>query len=348
MKKTTAVGLFSGGLDSILACRVVVAQGIRVVALKFVTPFFDYELLGREEEYQAEVARKYGLSVELVDLSEGYLELLHNPAHGFGKHFNPCIDCKILMLTRARERMARYKASFLITGEVLGQRPMSQRRDTLRVIERESGCSGLLLRPLSAKLLNPTAAEQEGLVDRSRLHGFSGRGRKAQMQLAREFGITDYPNPAGGCILTDVNLGRRIERFYSGEHPFGGAGITVEDINLLLLGRQYLLFDRYWLILGRNEEENLRLEAARGPDDWLLQMTEHPGPTGLLRYAAREAGAGEGEELIRVAAGMAVRFAKKVDGVSLPAQVMVETPAGSESRIFAPLEESRFQAWRLE
>ena len=144
MSKTTAIGLFSGGLDSILACRIIADQDIRVRALKFVTPFFDHELLGREQEYQQEVQDKYGLEVELVDLSKGYIELLRNPAHGFGKNFNPCIDCKILMFTKAREMMAKYDASFLITGEVLGQRPMSQRRDTLNVIERDAICKDIL------------------------------------------------------------------------------------------------------------------------------------------------------------------------------------------------------------
>ena len=192
--------------------RVVAAQGIKVVALKFVTPFFDYDLLANKEAYVAEVKHKYGLDVELVNLSEGYLDLLRNPAHGFGKNFNPCIDCKILMLTRARELMAHYNASFLVTGEVMGQRPMSQRKDTLRLIERDAGCTGLLLRPLSAKLLAPTRAEQEGFVDREQLFGFSGRGRKPQIELAKAFGIKEYPNPAGGCILTDCNLGGRIEK----------------------------------------------------------------------------------------------------------------------------------------
>ena len=140
MTQATAIALFSGGLDSILASRVIMAQGIRVVALKFVTPFFDDHLLAREEAYRADVRRKYGIDVRLVDLSEGYVELVANPPHGYGKHFNPCIDCKIFMLRRARALMAEHDASFLISGEVLGQRPMSQRMDTLRLIERDSGC----------------------------------------------------------------------------------------------------------------------------------------------------------------------------------------------------------------
>ncbi|MBU4393918.1 MAG: thiamine biosynthesis protein, partial [Proteobacteria bacterium] len=164
MSQITALALFSGGLDSILACRVVAAQGIRVVAVKFVTPFFDYELLASRDAYQEEVFKKYGIEVLIEDLSDGYLDLLHNPQHGFGKNFNPCIDCKILMITRARAMMTSLGASFLVTGEVLGQRPMSQRRDTLQVIERDSGAQRSLLRPLSARLLPETEAEAQGWI----------------------------------------------------------------------------------------------------------------------------------------------------------------------------------------
>jgi len=210
MRDVRAIGLFSGGLDSILACRVVMAQGIEVVALKFVTPFFDHDLLADEVAYRQEMHRKYGINARVVDISEGYVRMLEQPVHGFGKNFNPCVDCKIFMLRRARELMAEYKASFILTGEVLGQRPMSQRRDTLRVIERDSGCEGVLLRPLCAQLMNPTLAETQGLVDREQLHRFSGRGRKEQKKLAAAFGIQDYPAPAGGCMLTDPNLAALI------------------------------------------------------------------------------------------------------------------------------------------
>ncbi len=183
MSDVRAIALFSGGLDSILACRVIMAQGIEVIGLKFVTPFFDHDLLQDEAAYAQEMQQKYGIDVRVVDISEGYVRMLEQPVHGFGKNFNPCIDCKIFMLRQARRLMAEYGASFIITGEVLGQRPMSQRRDTLRVIERDSGCEGLLLRPLCAQLMNPTQAETQGLVDREQLHRFAGRGRKEQKNL---------------------------------------------------------------------------------------------------------------------------------------------------------------------
>ena len=165
-KSVTALALFSGGLDSILACRTVAAQGIQVRALKFVTPFFSHHLLAEEEQFQQKMQNKYGIAAELIDLSSGYLDMLRQPKHGFGKNFNPCIDCKIMMLRRARELMEERGASFLITGEVLGQRPMSQRRDTLNLIEREAGCQDMLLRPLSAKLFKPILAERQGVIER--------------------------------------------------------------------------------------------------------------------------------------------------------------------------------------
>lgn len=346
LNKPLALGLFSGGLDSILACRVIAAQGIQVVALKFVTPFFDHDLLHQQEAYQQAMQRRYGLAVEVIDISAGYVRLLDQPVHGFGKHFNPCIDCKIMMLSKARELMPAYGASFLFTGEVLGQRPMSQRRDTLRVIERDSGCEGLLLRPLSAKLMPPTPAEREGLVDRNRLYDFSGRGRKPQKQLAAHLGITDYPAPAGGCMLTDPNLASRIRHFYQGLFGFGEQR-AVADIRLLTLGRQFKLDGDIWCILGRDERENIRLESLRGSDDWLVSMTSRPGPLALVRYGCLTVGNSRQEaEVIRLVAGLVVRYGKKVSGAAQAAEVRIDTGDGvQEQGIFTPLTEEQFASW---
>ena len=344
----TALGLFSGGLDSILACRVIADQGVRVIALKFVTPFFDSDLLACREEYGLAMQRKYGLTVELVDVSEGYLKLLENPVHGFGKHFNPCIDCKILMLTRARALMTAYGASFLVTGEVLGQRPMSQRRDTLRVIERDSGCTGLLLRPLCARLMNPTRAEDEGLVDRERLYGFSGRSRRQQKQLAAQLGITEYPTPAGGCMLTDLNLAPRIKQYYNGLFSFREPQWAVDDIRLLVIGRQFKLDDEVWFIVGRNEQENRQLEALRRPDDWLLWMTVRPGPLGLLRYARQKvAGSEREEEILRRLGGIVVRYGKKIEGQAEEAEVTIDQGTSVMRAHFLPLADAACQQWRM-
>ena len=346
MSETTALGLFSGGLDSILACRIIGDQGIQVRALKFVTPFFDHALLEREREFQQEVQQKYGISVELIDLSNGYIELLRNPAHGFGKNFNPCIDCKILMLTRARQLMAEYHASFIITGEVLGQRPMSQRRDTLNVIERDAICKDILLRPLSAKLMDPTLPERQGLVDRDRLYGFAGRGRKPQIKLARELGITEFPAPAGGCVLTDPNLASRIERFYGGLFATRRDQFQVNDIKLLLVGRQFRLPGGHWLVLGRNEQENDRLVELRGPEDWLLYMPERPGPAALLRRASKMvAGTVEEAEILIRVAGLVVRYGRKTEGRLLPGEVALERDGDREMLQAEPLADAVFKDW---
>lgn len=348
MSQITALALFSGGLDSILACRVVAAQGIRVVAVKFVTPFFDYDLLAAPDAYRQEVFNKYGVEVFLEDLSHNYLDLLHNPRHGFGKNFNPCVDCKILMLTRAREMMGRLGASFLVTGEVLGQRPMSQRRDTLRVIERDSGSNRLLLRPLSARLLPETEAEEKGWIDRSKLLNMSGRSRSRQIALARELGIGDFPSPAGGCVLTDPILSRRIARIYQENFIVKSEDITVEDVRLLLLGRQFLLPGGGWLILGRNEQENARLAPMAQEDDALLTMPVRPGPTAILRRAATSYGNdGQLQEALELAASLVVRFGKKIsDG---PPEGEVRVAMGKETQLLTvpPLADNEFQGWAL-
>ena len=297
---TKAIGLFSGGLDSMLACRVIMEQGIEVTAVKFVSPFFGYDLLADEEGFARRMRAKYGITAVVRDVSGPYLEMLADPPHGYGKHFNPCIDCKILLLQHARQMMAEMGAEFLITGEVVGQRPMSQRRDALRIVERDSGCEGLLLRPLCAKNLPPTPMEEKGLVDRERLFDFKGRSRHGQMALAARFGISDYPSPAGGCVLTDPQLGERIGRFHR-EYP----RVTVADARLLLVGRQFRLPAGGWLVLGRNQGENNRVAALLTPDDWLVKTVDRPGPLGVLRYATDEKDR-------QLAAAIVARYAKKI------------------------------------
>ncbi|MFZ5774376.1 MAG: thiamine biosynthesis protein [Thermodesulfobacteriota bacterium] len=333
---TTAIALFSGGLDSILACRVVAAQGITVKAVKFVSPFFGHELLAREQEYVAKIRKTYGIDLILRDVSGPYCAMLANPPHGYGKNFNPCIDCKILLLREAKRLMEDEGASFLITGEVVGQRPMSQRRDTLRLIEKDSGCQGILLRPLCAKLQNPTQAELDGLVDREQLLSFRGRGRQPQIELAASFGIYDFPSPAGGCVLTDPILAKRIADYYA-----LGKDILVADLLLLQVGRQMRLSHGGWLAMGRHEEENLRIEALRQEGDVMLHMPYRSGPMALLRYAG-------GEADIDAAAGLVVRFGKKPGpGEEASAVVLVEGAGKSRELMAAPLADDAFKEWYL-
>ena len=334
-KSISAVALFSGGLDSILACRVLMEQAINVTALKFVTPFFEYELLAEKKLYVRDVREKYGIDLSLIDISEKYLALLKDPPHGFGRHFNPCIDCKIMMIRQAKKVMEETGASFIFTGEVIGQRPMSQRKDTLRVIERESGCDQILLRPLCAKSQKPTLAELNGLVDRELLLDIKGRGRGAQMELAEKFGITDYPNPAGGCVLTDPILGKRIETFYKDQDK-----ITVSDIRLLLTGRHYRLPNGGFLTLGRDEAENQKVSQLYESGDLILEPTDRPGPTAILRFSTHA-------EDTELAAAIVARFSKKMDDRPGITTVTAESDNQTITLKTEPLSDDIFQPWAL-
>ena len=330
---TKALALFSGGLDSILACRLIAQQGIDVYAVKFISPFFDYQLLGTD--YCEKIHLQYGIQVTLVDISKEYIALLRSPVHGFGKQFNPCIDCKIFMMSRARQMMAEIGASFLISGEVVGQRPMSQRRDALRVVERDSGCDGLLLRPLCARKMEPTRAEIDGLVDREGLLDFSGRSRAGQIKLAKEFGIEDYPTPAGGCILTDPVVGERIKMFYAVHQ-----NITIADMQLITVGRQFQLPGGAWLAMGRKEAENIILEGLTQPGDVLLQLDDRPGPFAVLRYKSCE-------DDLSLAAGLVARYGKKNDD-GRPYPGKVRGSCGSDEQILdgIPPTEEEIVSWQ--
>lgn len=330
---TKAIALFSGGLDSILACRVVARQGIEVVAVRFISPFFNYDLL-LNPSYPSEIKAKYGIDVVLRDVSAEYIALLRAPAHGYGKNFNPCLDCKIFMMTKARELMQELGASFLISGEVLGQRPMSQRRDALRVVERDSGCDGLLLRPLCAKHLKPTRLELEGVVNREQLCDFSGRGRSQQIALAKEMGVVDYPTPSGGCVLTDVNVSGRIKRYYE-EHEI----LLTADMRLLVLGRHYLLPGGAWLAMGRGEVENETILRLAGPDDRILKLVDRPGPTGLVRNLRTA-------HDLAFAAGLVARYGKKGDdGLPMPGEVECVAASNTMRLIGVPPEDSLSHGW---
>ncbi|MBU1041244.1 MAG: tRNA(5-methylaminomethyl-2-thiouridylate) methyltransferase [Proteobacteria bacterium] len=276
--KYHALALLSGGLDSILAIKVLQEQGLRVLGLHFVSPFFGKpHLIGHWRE-------EYGIEAVNVDIRKSYLEMLVKPAHGYGKHMNPCVDCKILMLAHAKTLLPKYGASFLVSGEVLGQRPMSQRADTLNLIRKDAGVKELLLRPLSAQKLGPTPMEESGLVDRSRLPGFWGRGRKDQLALAAHFGITVIPTPAGGCNLAEAEpAARYLPILQNLAEP------AARDFSLSHLGRQYWA-GPYWLSIGRNQHDNQALENARRPTDILLRLRDLPGPMALGRQYEPAAG----------------------------------------------------------
>jgi hypothetical protein len=272
MRSYHALALFSGGLDSILAAKTVAAQGLSVLGLHFISPFFGKP---RQIEHWREV---YGLDIVPVDVSDAYVSMLAaGPAHGLGKVLNPCVDCKILMLRRAKALLPEYGASFIISGEVVGQRPMSQRLDALNIISREAGVRDLLLRSLCARKLPPTTAETTGLVDRERLHNFGGRGRKDQLALAAAFGVTEIPTPAGGCLLTEQESARRFFPLFA-RIPAPTAG----DFAVANIGRQYWA-GPLWLAIGRNESDNKRLAALARDGDILFSARDYPGPAALAR-----------------------------------------------------------------
>ncbi len=269
-----ALALFSGGLDSILAVKLLQEQGLRVLGLHYVSPFF-----GKPQLVDFWL-REYGIEAALVDVRRPYLDMLRAPEHGYGKHLNPCVDCKILMLRHARELLPRLGAKFLVSGEVLGQRPMSQRGDTLNLIRKDAGVSELLLRPLSAQKFPKTPMEASGLVDRARLPGFWGRGRREQLDLAARFGITDIPTPAGGCRLAEAEPAARYLPILT--HL---ADPRTGDFRITELARQYWA-GPYWLSIGRNEAANQALEAACGPDDLRFRLRDFTGPLALGRHYA--------------------------------------------------------------
>jgi tRNA U34 2-thiouridine synthase MnmA/TrmU len=298
MSKGRAFSLLSGGLDSLLATRLIMAQGIDVVGLHFITPFFGHDKKGQESRFSERWRHLYGIQARIIDVGEAYFEVVRNPRYGYGKNFNPCIDCKIFLFSKAKALMDQEKADFLVTGEVLGQRPMSQRKDTLRVVERDSGTEGVLLRPLCAKNLKPTRPELTGMVDREKLFDFSGRSRKPQMKLAGEIGLRDYPSPAGGCILTDPILANRIRRYFSDRQKS-----TVNEILLLQVGRHFRFPAGQHFVVGRREEENQRLIELRQVGDVFLKLRGIPGPLGLIRGK-------EDPEVFSLAASILARYSK--------------------------------------
>lgn len=244
-----AIALASGGLDSILAIKIVSELGIDVIAVNFLTPFQTHNHLNSIKNR----FRKLGIELKIINLSEDLIEILKNPKHGYGKNLNPCIDCHILMLKRAKKLMEELGASFVITGEVLGQRPMSQYHSALKIIEEESGLEGLILRPLSAKLLPESIPEKEGWVNRQNLLDISGRSRRKQINLAVKYNIENYPQPAGGCLLTDPEFTKRLKDIMQYSE------INIKNIELIKIGRHFRLSPTYKLIIGRNEWENKRL-----------------------------------------------------------------------------------------
>ena len=248
MNKKKAVALLSGGLDSILAIRIIMEQGIECIGIYFSSPFWSD--LKKEENLIKKISKENNFKLLIVPVEDDYIEMIKKPKYGWGKGLNPCIDCKIYMLKKAKNIMEELDASFIITGEVLGQRPMSQHRNALNSIEKQSELKGKILRPLSAKNLEPTDVEKDGTVDRAKLFDITGRTRKKQLELIKIFKINEYSSPAGGCLLTDKIFSKKLQDLFDNDK-----NIKMNDIILLKYGRHFR-YNGNKIIVGRNQEEN--------------------------------------------------------------------------------------------
>ena len=311
-KQPKAVALISGGLDSLLAARVVMEQGVHVEGINFYTGFCveGHTHAIRKKDRQRPKrnnalwsAEQLGIRLHIVDIIDEYKDIVINPKHGYGSNLNPCLDCKIFMVNKAHEWMCGNGFDFIITGEVVGQRPMSQRKDTMPVVARDSGAGDRLVRPLCARNLPATMPEREGWLDRDRLYGFNGRSRKPQMALAKQFGFEDYAQPAGGCcFLTDKQYSVKLADLWKTR---GSREYDLDDIMLLKVGRHLRPGANFKLIIGREEGENRFLEGYRKRFINIIP-TSHTGPLVLLD--------GEpGEADIELAARLTARFSQGRD-----------------------------------
>lgn len=322
-----AIGLLSGGLDSTLTIKLILEQGIEVLALNFITPFCTCTKKGCSHQAM-KVAKDLGIALQIIKLRDEYIELIKSPKYGYGKNMNPCIDCRIFMFSKARTLMLDTGASFIFTGEVLGQRPMSQHRRAMKIIETKSGLTGRILRPLCALQLEPTLPEIEGIIDRKRLLSITGRSRKLQISLAEEKGLVDYLCPAGGCRLTDRNYAKRLKEAFRHKED------SLSDVVLLRYGRHFRLPSGAKVIVGRDESENNVLSSAAAQCNILLLETkDYVGPVVLLsKY--RDA------EDIRMAANLCLTYSDykgeenaKVE-IGDDSDILAKSLSNEEMRVF--------------
>lgn len=332
-EKKKVVALLSGGLDSRLAVKMMQNQGFEVEAVAIKTPFCDFDC-GRGCGFEIrETADSLGVKLKTVYLGDEYIEMLKHPKHGFGSGMNPCIDCRAMMFEAGKKHMEEIGAEFIISGEVLGQRPMSQHGPALKTIERESGLEGKIVRPLSAALLPPTEPELNGLIKREDLGKIRGRSRKDQLKMAQEFGIENPPNAGGGCLLTDPAFAIRAkDLFRHTQTP------TTNDIDLLKIGRHFRFDEKTKLIVGRNQDENEVLKALALDGDILLEAKDHVGPVTLIRGE-------DASNHVELGAAITLRYGDAPKDV--PSVVTVQkNGAGSEISAI-PASESAYLQYRI-
>lgn len=275
-KKTTkAVALLSGGLDSILAARIIMEQNIEVICLYFSSPFWSNS--EKEEKFLKKVKTENGFDIKIIQVGDEYIDIIKNPKYGWGKGINPCVDCKIFMLKKAKKVMEEIGASFLITGEIIGQRPMSQHKSALNYIEKHADVKGILVRPLCGKLLPITKPEENGLIKRENLLGITGRSRKIQNMLAKKYNIKTFSSPAGGCLLTQEVYAKKLRDLFNHNE-----GNTMEEIELLNYGRHFR-YNKCKIIVGRNKKENEYLKSKKNMGVYIIELDDNiPGPVTLL------------------------------------------------------------------
>lgn len=335
-----ALGLLSGGLDSALATRMIKSLGFEVIALNFSSPFCTCTRKDHGCKNEAKrLADELGIKARVEFMGQEYMEMIRSPKHGYGKNMNPCVDCRIMIFKRAKQVMEEEGAAFIFTGEVAGQRPMSQTMDRMRLIEKESGLEGLVLRPLSAQLMEPTEPEKQGLVDREKLLAIQGRSRKDQIRISREdYGVTENLCSSGGCLLTDPHFSGRMRDLLKNDQSAG-----VKDARLLRLGRHFRLSSSLKLVVGRNEAENDRLEKMAAPDDFFFHPSTESGVKGPLAV-----GKGDfGKEDLREIGGIVARYCSGVDGGEVEIEYRRKTGEGSWSFLAAPANEDMVEKLRV-
>ncbi|MFX1379763.1 MAG: hypothetical protein ACFFA4_11800 [Promethearchaeota archaeon] len=276
--KTIGLGLVSGGLDSLTACLLLQLQGIEIIGLNFKSPFCLCDKVLSHSDCGLNLFHdKLGIKVYTLPKGDEYLDLIRNPKFGYGKNLNPCIDCRIYILKKAKEFKDKVGADFIFTGEVLNQRPKSQHMKALKIVEKESGLEGKLLRPLSALQLSPTIYEEQGLIDRKKLLGINGRSRKIQLELARKYLLLENYYACGGCLLTDANFAKRMRDYLKYNKD-----LKMEDVHILKYGRHFR-YKNVKIIVGRDESENKMLLHFRKPNDLIIEVKDVPGPTTIIQ-----------------------------------------------------------------
>lgn len=324
-----AVALLSGGLDSTLAVKLMLEQGIDVVAVKFSSSMCLCDQKGRC--HAAETAKKFNIPFKMMAKGEDYLKVVRKPKYGYGSGMNPCIDCRIFMMKKTKKYAKEIGAKFIFTGEVLGQRPMSQHMKKFRIIERESGMEGKILRPLSAKLLPETEAEKKGWVDRSKLLAIQGRSRKSQIELAERFGIAEYSCPSGGCLLTYKEFAGKVRDLFDNKKV-----ISWNDMNLLKIGRHFR-FGGNKIVVGRNKIENKQILPLKQKSDYLFEVPGCGSPITILQGKKSKAA-------IETAASITAAYS---DSVSDEVLVKYGREKPTKKLIVSPLKRSEIEILRI-